>query len=129
MVLLSSIESAALANHKPLPDPRQGKEMTCDDLPSQGLVDANVMRQEFCDAEERRLREILAVLQENYAKAAKPYLDRLAEMHVMRQPATMILTLEQARDFRFVQHNAELRGDSSLIVGSQLESAVMQETR
>ena len=48
-------------------------------------------------AEERYLRETLAMLHESYAKAAKPYFDRLVAINAMRQPPPMIVTLEQAR--------------------------------
>lgn len=47
--------------------------------------------------EERYLQEILAMLQEEYAKAAKPYIDRLVAIRMMEQPRPMILTIEQAQ--------------------------------
>lgn len=43
--------------------------------------------------EERYLHEMLSLLQEQYARAAKPYIDRLAQIHAMRMPAPMIITL------------------------------------
>lgn len=49
------------------------------------------------DSEERYLRETLAMLQESYAKAAKPYIDRLVMIHSMRVPAPITLSLEQAQ--------------------------------
>ncbi len=49
------------------------------------------------DAEERYLQETLAALQESYAKAAKPYLDRLVAIQMMRPPEPMLVTVEQAR--------------------------------
>jgi len=49
------------------------------------------------DDEERYLREMLALLQESYAKAAKPYVDRLVELYSRRSPAPIIVTLDQAR--------------------------------
>ncbi len=48
-------------------------------------------------AEERYLREILANLQESYAKAAKPYIDRLVDIHARRPPAPMVVTIEEAQ--------------------------------
>ncbi len=48
-------------------------------------------------AEERYLREMLAMLREGYEKAAKPYIDRLAEIQAMRPPSPVIIATEQAR--------------------------------
>jgi hypothetical protein len=47
--------------------------------------------------EERYLRETLAMLQESYAKAAKPYIDRLVSIHAMRPLAPMIMPVGQAQ--------------------------------
>jgi len=49
--------------------------------------------------EERCLREMLAMLQEDCARAAKPYIDRLVTIHSMRPSPPMVvpLTLEQAQ--------------------------------
>lgn len=52
---------------------------------------------ERIDSEERYLRETLAMLQDSYEKAAKPYIDRLVEIYAMRLPEPMIVTIEQAR--------------------------------
>ncbi len=93
---------------------------------AQGPVDVNVSRQCTCHpddnpptpcehryafrdcadaAEERYLRETLAMLQESYAKAAKPYLDRMVEIHAMRPPAPMIVSLEQAQALGWMPAN------------------------
>ncbi len=47
--------------------------------------------------EERYLREMLEMLRENYEKAAKPYVDRLAENQAILQPRTVIATAEQSQ--------------------------------
>lgn len=47
-------------------------------------------------AEERHLREMLAMLQNSYEKAAKPYVDRLVALHSRSQPQ-MFVTIEQAQ--------------------------------
>lgn len=47
-------------------------------------------------AEERYLRETLAMLQESYAKAAKPYMDRLVALHSRSLPQ-MLVPVEQAQ--------------------------------
>jgi hypothetical protein len=59
-------------------------------------------------AEERYLRETLAILQESYAKAAKPYIDRLVAIHAMRPPAPMIVTVEQAQELGLMPANATM---------------------
>jgi hypothetical protein len=43
------------------------------------------------DDEERNLREILHALHEEYARAAKPYIDRLVEINTIRPPAPLVL--------------------------------------
>ena len=48
-------------------------------------------------AEERYLREILAMLQESYAKAAKPYIDQLVMIACRKPPAPRVVTVEQAQ--------------------------------
>ena len=94
---------------------------------AQGPVDVNVSRQCACHpddnpptpcehryafrdcadaAEERYLRETLAILQESYTKAAKPYIDRLVAIHAMRPPAPMLVTVEQAKALGFLPANA-----------------------
>jgi hypothetical protein len=45
------------------------------------------------DDEERCLREVIALLHEEYARAAKPYIDRLVTLHCMRPPAPLVLPL------------------------------------
>lgn len=62
------------------------------------------------DTEERYLRETLAMLHESYAKAAKPYIDRLVAINAMRPPAPMIVTVEQAQALGLMPSNAELKG-------------------
>ncbi len=99
--------------------------------PAQGPVDVTVSRQCTCHhddnpptpcehryafrdcadaAEERYLRETLAMLQESYAKAAKPYMDRLVALHGRRLPQ-MLVTLEQAQALGLLPANVELRGE------------------
>ena len=55
-------------------------------------------------AEERYLREILAMLQENYIKAAKPYIDKLVAIHSRSIPQ-MLVTYEQAQAFGLIPPN------------------------
>ncbi len=57
------------------------------------------------EAEERYLRETLAMLQESYAKAAKPYFDRLVAIHNRKTPQMMV-TIEQAQAFGLMPANA-----------------------
>lgn len=57
------------------------------------------------EAEERYLRETLAMLQESYTKAAKPYLDRLLAIHNRKQPQ-MMMTVEQALALGLLPPNA-----------------------
>ncbi len=47
-------------------------------------------------AEERYLREMLAMLREEYARASKPYIDRLVALHSLKLPQ-MLVTVEQAK--------------------------------
>ena len=86
---------------------------------AQGPVDVNVSRQCTCHpddkppvpceqsyafrdcadaAEERYLRETLAMLQERYAKAVKPYIDRLVAIHAMRPPAPIVMSVDRLHD-------------------------------
>jgi hypothetical protein len=44
---------------------------------------SNLKKAEADATEERYLREMLAMLHESYAKAAKPYIDRLVAIHAM----------------------------------------------
>lgn len=105
--------------------------MNHETLPAQGPVDVTVSRQCTCHpddnppqpcehryafrdcadaAEERYLREMLAILQESYAKAAKPYMDRLVALHSRSLPQ-MLVTVEQAQALGLLPDNAELTGD------------------
>ncbi len=84
--------------------------MSEETIPAQGPADVNVIRQCTCHpddnppqpcehryaSEERYLRETLAMLQESYAKAAKPYMDRLVALHSRSLPQ-MLVTVEQAQ--------------------------------
>ena len=54
------------------------------------LIDLRYEDEESDD--ERILHEILAQLQAEYAKAAQPYIDRLARIRSLRTP-TLIITL------------------------------------
>lgn len=48
------------------------------------------------DDHERKLLEIIASIQKDYEKAAKPYVDRLVEIRQRRiHPRMMIVTAEQ----------------------------------
>ncbi len=97
---------------------------------AQGPVDINVSRHCTCHpndnppqpcehryafrdcadaAEERYLRETLAMLQESYAKAAKPYMDRLVALHSRNLPR-MLVTAEQARVLGLMPANADVTG-------------------
>ncbi|MDD5371428.1 MAG: hypothetical protein PHQ40_20305 [Anaerolineaceae bacterium] len=47
--------------------------------------------------EERYLHEMVAMLQESYAKMAQPYLNRLAEIQYLKQgPDPVLVTVEEA---------------------------------
>ena len=84
---------------------------------AQGPVDVNVSRRCICHPDDNHptpcehryafrdssfstasspRRETLAMLQESYAKAAKPYIDRLVTLHSRSVPQ-MIVTAEQAQ--------------------------------
>ena len=97
---------------------------------AQGPVDVNVSRHCTCHpddnppqpcehryafsdcadaAEERYLRETLAMLQESYAKAAKPYLDRLVALHSRSLPP-MLVPVEQAQALGLLPANAGVTG-------------------
>lgn len=54
------------------------------------------LRQELDDQEERYLRETLVMLQESYARAAEPYIKRLAMITSRRPPAPIVIPMEQA---------------------------------
>jgi hypothetical protein len=45
------------------------------------------------DEEERNLREIIHALYTEYARAAKPYIDRLVAINAMRAPEPLVLPL------------------------------------
>lgn len=57
------------------------------------------------EAEERYLRDTLAMLQESYTKAAKPYLDRLVAIHSIK-PMRMMVTVAEAEAMGFKVPNA-----------------------
>jgi hypothetical protein len=64
---------------------------------------------DFDDAEERYIHQTLAMLQESYAKAAKPYIDRLVAIRSLR-PLQMVVTREQAEAMGFTVPNAKITG-------------------
>ena len=49
---------------------------------------------DFDNAEERYLREMIAMLHESYTKAAKPYIDQLAAIYALRPAPCMFVTKE-----------------------------------
>ena len=51
--------------------------------------------------EERNLLDMLANLQREHHKAAKPYVDRLAAIRQMQSPEKVFVTVEQARQMGF----------------------------
>ena len=84
---------------------------TChpDDNPPQPCEHRYAFRDCADAAEERYLREMLAILQESYAKAAKPYMDRLVALHSRSLPQ-MLVTVEQAQALGLLPANARLSG-------------------
>lgn len=48
------------------------------------------------NAEEEYLHEAIAALQKQYARAAKPYIDRLVAIQSMKSPPPMFISVEQA---------------------------------
>ncbi len=90
------------------------RQCTChsDDNPPQPCEHRYAFRDCADAAEERYLRETLAMLHESYAKAAKPYIDRLVAINAMRPPAPMIVTLEQAQALGLMPANAQLSRDA-----------------
>lgn len=48
-------------------------------------------------SEESQLLEMLDMLQRDYAKAAKPYINLLTEIRSRREPPPLIVTMEQAK--------------------------------
>lgn len=71
-------------------------------------IDCGVMQGRM--TEERYLHEGLAMLQQSYAKAAKPYMDRLVWLESIKppQPFTMMVTAEQAAAIGLTVHNTVL---------------------
>ena len=67
----------------------------------------------FDDAEERYLREALAILHQSYTKAAKPYMDRLVAIHAIRPPAPMLVSVEQAQALGLLTHNAQVQANGA----------------
>jgi hypothetical protein len=57
-------------------------------------------------AEERYLHETLAMLQESYANAAKPYMDRLVALHSRSLPQ-MLVKVEQAQALGLLPANSQ----------------------
>ena len=76
-----------------------------DDNPPQPCEHRYAFRDCADAAEERYLREMLAILQESYAKAAKPYMDRLVALHSRSLPQ-MLVTVEQAQALGLLPANA-----------------------
>jgi hypothetical protein len=70
---------------------------------------------------ERYLLDTLAMLQESYAKAAKPYIEQLVFLSSIQPLPPMIITFEQAREMGFtvdaimsgLDYRQELSADSS----------------
>ena len=60
--------------------------------------------------EERYLIKILDRLREEHAKAAQPYLARLAAIRVRENPPSIFVTVEQAQELGFLPPNAMLSG-------------------
>ena len=91
-------------------DVNVSRHCTChpDDNPPQPCEHRYAFRDCADAAEERYLRETLAMLQESYAKAAKPYLDRLVALHSRSLPPMLVL-VEQAQALGLLPANAELR--------------------
>lgn len=87
-------------------EPVVGRPCTChpDDNPPQPCEQRYAFRDCADAAEERYLRETLATLQENYAKAAKPYIDRLVALHDLSVPQ-MLVTVEQAQALGLIPPN------------------------
>ena len=77
---------------------------------SEGGIGQSASTAWLASEEERYLRETLAMLHESYAKAAKPYIDRLVAINAMRQPAPMIVTPEQAQALGLMPANANVTG-------------------
>ena len=51
------------------------------------------------DEEERYCLQMLAELRKAYERDAKPYIDRLIAIHSMRPSKTLVLSIDQAREF------------------------------
>ncbi len=49
------------------------------------------------DNEEIYLQDMLATLHKSYMKVAQPYIDKLVEIRSMKQPAPIVVTVEQAK--------------------------------
>ena len=66
----------------------------------------------FLDTEEDYLREMVAKLQAEYAKAAAPYIERLVLIYSLRPAPPVIVTLtpEQAEAFRLLMPNVKVSG-------------------
>jgi len=82
------------------------RQCTChpDDNPPQPCEHRYAFRDCANAAEERYLRETLAMLQESYAKAALPYIDRLVALHSRSVPQ-MFVMVEQAQALGLLPDN------------------------
>ena len=89
---------------------RISRQCTChpDDNPPQPCEHRYAFRDCADAAEERYLRETIAMLQESYAKAAKPYIDRLVAIRATRPPAPMMVTIEQAQALGLMPANTQI---------------------
>jgi hypothetical protein len=98
-------------------DVNVSRHCTChpDDNPPQPCEHRYAFRDCADAAEERYLRETLAMLQESYAKAAKPYIDRLVAISSMRQPAPVVMSIERLHDLW------EMKMDQSMPANEQLK--------
>ena len=108
-------------NHEPMPaqgpvDVNVSRQCTChpDDNPPQPCEHHYAFRDCADTAEERYLRETLAILQESYAKAAKPYMDRLVALHSRSLPQ-MLVTVEQAQALGLLPANVQIEAPDAAL--------------
>ena len=64
------------------------------------MINPDDMCEEIENEEERYCHQMLAMLQESYVKAAKPYMDRLVRINAM-QPVSILITREQLAALQF----------------------------
>lgn len=69
----------------------------------------DVLGDDFNNAEERYLLEMLAILRESYEKMTKPYIDRLVSIRSMRPTAPMLVTRQQAEALGLLPPNATVQ--------------------